>query len=128
MDFQQSAELQVALEGVALPAKKKELVAYARRQDSDKGGMLGALPDREYRTLDEVGEALTSVQPPRAEPDAKLARDEGGEPPGGESYTDPQPEPGRIRPSIPPSNPPEKTIEGQSKRRDRQQERQQQLR
>jgi hypothetical protein len=127
MDFQQSAELQVALEGVALPAMKEELVAYARREDPGAAGILEALPDRQYRTLDEVGEALVSVQPLQAEPDTKRAHDESGEPPGGPSYTDPQPEPGRIRPGIPPSNPPEKTIEEQSKRRDRQQERQQQL-
>jgi hypothetical protein len=127
MDFQRSAEIQVALEGVPLPASKQQLLAYARREDPDGAGRLEALPDREYRTLDEVGEALASVQPPRAEPDTKLARDESGEPPGGASYTDPHPEPGHIRPSNPPSNPPEKAIEEQSKRRDRQQERQQQL-
>ena len=124
MDFQQSAELQVVLEGVPLPASKQQLVVYARGQAPDAGGALQALPDREYRTLDEVGEALASVQPPRAKPETQHAREESGQPPGRDSYTDPQPEPGGIRPSIPPSNPPEKAIEEQSKRRDRQQERQ----
>jgi hypothetical protein len=127
MDFQQAAEIQVALEGVPLPASKRQLLAYVRREDPDGIAALQELPDREYGTLDEVGEALVSVQPPREERGTKLARDESGEPPGGESYTDPHPEPGQIRPSIPPSNPPEKAIEEQSKRRDRQQERQKQL-
>jgi hypothetical protein len=127
MDFQQSTEIQVVLEGVALPASKQQLVAYARREDPETARALQALPEREYRSLDDVGEALASTQPPRAEPDIKRAHEESGQPPGGASYTDPHPEPGHIRPSIPPSNPPEKAIKEQSKRRDRQQQRQKQL-
>jgi len=124
---QRAAELQTLLEGVSLPAKKPALIAYARQQDESAAADLQALPDGEYTSLDEVGEALAPVQPQRSKPDAQLPRDESGGAPGGDAYLDPQPEPGRIRPDSPTWNPPQKAIEEQSKRRDRQQERQQQL-
>ena len=127
MSMQRAAEIQVVLEGVPLPASKQELIAYARTEDADAAGTLQSLPDREYRALDEVGEALSPVQPEWAEPDARSLREESGDPPGRESYTDPAPEPGGIRPAVPPSNPPQKAIEEQSKRRDHQQERQKKL-
>jgi hypothetical protein len=127
VNFQQVAELQALLEGVSLPASKRELVEYARTEDEVAAQTLSTLPDREYRSLDDVAEALAPVQPPRTRPLAARPRDESGEPPGGAAYTDPSPEPGRVRPSIPPGNPPEKAIEKQSKTRDRQRERQQQL-
>ena len=127
MTMQRAAEIQVVLEGVPLPASKQQLVAYARSEDADAATTLQSLPDREYRALDEVGEALVSVQPQWPEPELRLPREESGDPPGRESYTDPSPDAGRIRPSVPPSNPPQKAIEEQSKRRDRQQERQKQL-
>ena len=114
------------LEGVRLPAKKRDLVEYARTQDESAVAELQRLPDREYSSLDEVGEALAPVQPEWREPDAHEPRDESGQPPGGDAYLDPHAEPGAVRPSAPPSNPPQKTLEEQSKKQKEQQERQQQ--
>ncbi len=114
------------LEGVPLPANKGELLAYAREQDEHAADDLQALPEREYSSLDEVGEALAPVQPRWPKPDAPEPRDESGQPPGGEAYLDPHPEPGSVRPSAPASNPPEKALEQQTKTQKRQQERQQQ--
>jgi hypothetical protein len=121
------AELQAVLEGVDLPAGKKELLAYARSQDDRAAGVLQSLPDREYRSIDEVGEALNPVQPSSSQPDAYLPRDESGKPPGGDSYLDPNPRPGAVRPSGPASNPPQKALETQTKLQKQQQERQQHL-
>ena len=84
------------LEGVTLPAKKQELLHYARTQDATAASDLQALPDREYSSLDEVGEALLPVQPSRTRPLVKRAHQESGDPPGGDSYTDPHP-PGSVR-------------------------------
>ncbi|TML29076.1 MAG: DUF2795 domain-containing protein [Actinobacteria bacterium] len=123
---QRAAELQVVLEGVRLPAKKRDLVEYARTQDESAVAELQRLPDREYSSLDEVGEALAPVQPNWRKPDADEPRDESGQPPGGDAYLDPHAEPGAVRPSAPPSNPPQKTLEEQSKKQKEQQERQQQ--
>jgi len=93
------AELQALLEGIALPATSEQLVDYAREQDArpELARLLERPPEREYRSLDEVGEALEPVQPtwqpaPRHEP-----REESGLPPGGEAYTDASAEPGRVR-------------------------------
>jgi Protein of unknown function (DUF2795) len=116
--------IQVLLEGVPLPATKAELVEYARREDPDAGRLLEALPEREYRSLDEVGEALAPVQPPRSQPEAAVPRQESDQPPGGESYVKPHPEPGAVRHDAPPDNPPQKALEQQSKAQNEQLERQ----
>ena len=97
MTLQEAAEVQSILEGVPLPATKDELLAYARRQDEAAAGRLRSLPEREYRSLDEVGEALVSVQPSKPEPRAALPREESGDRPGGEAYVDPNAEPGWVR-------------------------------
>ena len=55
------------------------------------------LPDREYGTLDEVGEALAPVQPSGNPRQPHEPRAESGLPPGGEAYTDPSAESGRVR-------------------------------
>jgi hypothetical protein len=98
MTTREVAELQVALEGVSLPASKQELLDHARRED---GGHLAALlqqlPDREYRSVDEVGEELLHVQPERPQPDSHQPREESGPPPGGDAYLDPAAEPGGVR-------------------------------
>ena len=93
------AELQVLLEGVPLPAAKGVLLDYARSQDAggDALALLEALPDREYSSLDEVGETLYPVQPTRSKRQPEQPKPESGEPPGAEAYTDPSPEPGRVR-------------------------------
>jgi Protein of unknown function (DUF2795) len=113
------------LEGVPLPATKAELLDYARREDPDAAGLLEALPDREYRSLDEVGEALAPVQPPRSQPDATVPHEESDAPPGGENYVEPHPEPGAVRHDAPPDNPPQKALEQQTKTQKEQLERQQ---
>jgi hypothetical protein len=116
--------MQVALEGVRLPATKAELVDYARREDPDAARLLEALPEREYRSLDEVGEALAPVQPPGLQPEAAVPHEESGEPPGGENYVKRDPEPGAMRHDAPPDNPPQKALEKQSKAQKEQLERQ----
>jgi hypothetical protein len=95
---QQAAEIQALLEGVALPAHKRDLVRYARReQAADAAAQLEKIPDREYKSLDEVGEALFPVQPPSGKAQAEIPHAESGQPPGGDAYTDPDPDTGRIQ-------------------------------
>lgn len=127
MNAREAAEIQVVLEGVPLPAEKQELLAYARAQDQAAAQRLASIPDREYSSLDEVGEALAPVQPTRPRPDPPRPRDESGQPPGGDAYLDPHAEPGAVRPSGPASNPPQKVLEQQSKTQKEQAERQKQL-
>jgi hypothetical protein len=55
------------------------------------------LPNREYATLDEVGETLAPVQPAFASPPPRVPPSESGAPPGGDAYVQPHPEPGSIR-------------------------------
>jgi AcrR family transcriptional regulator len=98
MSTREVAELQVLLEGVALPASKQELLDYARREDGGRvTALLAQLPDRRYGSLDEVGEALVSVQPQWPQPDSPQPREESGAPPGGDAYLDPAAEPGGVR-------------------------------
>jgi len=127
VNTREAAELQAVLEGVDLPADKQKLIEYARSQDDRAGAMLQSLPDREYRSLDEVGEALAPVQPGWLEPVPQRPHDESGEPPGGDAYLDPNAEPGEVRASAPASNPPSKALEEQTKTQKQQQERQKQL-
>jgi hypothetical protein len=99
VDTSRAAELQVLLTGVPLPATKDELLEYAVRQRAEPHFLeaLRALPDRGYSSIDEVAEELVHVQPaapPRLPPHP---REESGEPPGGDAYTDPDSEPGRVR-------------------------------
>jgi hypothetical protein len=124
VDTRLAAEVQVLVEGIPLPATKAELVDYARRQDSDAARELEALPDREYRSLDEVGEALAPVQPSRSQ-SAPVPREESGEPPGGDAYVDPHPEPGAVRHDAPSTNPPQKALESQTQAQKEQQKGQQ---
>ena len=98
-NVQEAAIAQVVLEGVGLPATKRELLDYARRQDGG-GSRLAALeriPDRQYGALDEVGEAICGTQPSFQPPGAHEPRAESGEVPGGRAYTHPEEEPGWIR-------------------------------
>lgn len=84
------AEIEVVLEGIALPAQRSELVSYAAAQGApgDVIEALAGLPDREFGSLDEVGETLDPVQPQRGQPVAPPPREESGAPPGGERYTE----------------------------------------
>jgi hypothetical protein len=98
MSFALAAEAQIVLEGTPLPAQKQELVAYAQRQGADQRilGALRALPEREYRYLDEVGEQLASVQP-KPKQEQKQPRAESGQPPGGDDYTQIPTDTGRVQ-------------------------------
>lgn len=127
MNSREVAEIQTVLEGVDLPADKKKLIDYARSQDDRAAGLLQALPEREYRSIDEVGEALDPVQPAWLKPVPQRPREESGAPPGGDSYLDASAEPGEVRPSAPASNPPQKALEQQTKTQKQQQEKQKQL-
>jgi uncharacterized protein DUF2795 len=100
MDLQEAARVQAVLEGVPLPATRQELVAYARENDGAVASALESLPDRKYESLDDVGEALVPVQPLPVEQAAKRPHAESGKPPGGDAYTDPDPETGRVREGI----------------------------
>ena len=93
------AEIQVLLEGVPLPATRPDLLRYARDQHADAASLalLEALPEREYASIDEVGETLHPVQPASVSSQPERPRPESGQPPGGEAYTDPSPEPGAVR-------------------------------
>jgi Protein of unknown function (DUF2795) len=83
------AELEVSLEGVPLPAARSELVRYAAAHGAPPDAIeaLTTLPDREFGSLDEVGEELAPVQPGRPEPEVRSPHEESGGPPGGERYT-----------------------------------------
>jgi ABC-type transporter Mla subunit MlaD len=99
MNAQRSAIVQAVLEGVALPATKDELIAYARGQEPDIVRDLQGLPDEEFQRLDDVGELLTLVPTARTE-EPTLPRPESGKPPGGDDYLKPFPDDtGRVRDS-----------------------------
>jgi hypothetical protein len=88
VDTSRAAELQVLLEGVPLPATKDQLLEYAVQQRAEPQLIeaLRSLPDKEYRSLDAVGEELVHVQPDPPDEDAAQPREESGDPPGGDSY------------------------------------------
>jgi len=98
MSFELAGTLQELLEGVPLPSERARLIEYARSQGADGRGLeaLRRLPDRQFRSLDEVGEELAPVQP-RRQPERKEPRAESGEPPGGDDYTRMPSETGRVR-------------------------------
>ena len=116
MDTQRAAELQAVLEGVSLPAGRQELVDYVRRQNGGERfrADLESLPDREFRSIDEVGEELVQVQPSRPADRLAVPHEESGLPPGGDAYLDPDAEPGSVRPDWPEDHPPQKVLEEQS--------------
>ena len=115
MDTKRAAEIQAVLEGIPLPAKKRQLVEYARGQDASIARELEGLPDEEFDRLDAVGELLTLV-PTRPREGAPLPLPESGKPPGGADYLTPFPsDTGRVRHDAPRQNPPQKAIEKASK-------------
>jgi hypothetical protein len=85
MNHQRAAEIQVVLEGIRLPATRDELLRYAAREDAPAAHELASLPDREYESLDEVGEELVHVHP-LLPAEVPLPHAESGGPPGGDSY------------------------------------------
>jgi len=124
MDLQRAAEIQVVLEGVALPARRDELIAYARREDSAAAEALERIPEGEYDRLDAVGEALVRTSP-RQQAGERLPQPESGKPPGGSDYLTPKATSGAVRPSAPADNSPQQTLEQQTQTQKRQQEVQQ---
>jgi hypothetical protein len=95
-----TATTQVVLEGVGLPASKRELLSHAARNGGEDAGvmeLLRGLPSQEYATLDQVGEALAPVQPAFRSGAPRVPPSPSGAPPGGDAYTQPHPDPGWIR-------------------------------
>jgi hypothetical protein len=104
VDTARVAELQTVLEGVPLPAARRELIEYALLQGvrPELLWLLEALPDDgEYDSIDEVAETLAPVQPQPTAEETKVPQPESGVPPGGEAYTDASAEPGWVRPRGP---------------------------
>ena len=101
MDTAATAQLKTLLVGVPLPAQKSDLLEYAVQQHAEPS-LLAALQslsdEREYESLDAVAEDLLHVQPARVDPVPREPKEESGEPPGGEDYTELDPEPGAVRP------------------------------
>jgi hypothetical protein len=114
MNLQRAAEIQVVLEGVKLPATRKDLVSYAALHDTDAATELAQLPDRGYESLDEVGQELAPTRPVAATKE-RLPKPESGKPPGGEDYLRPFPTSGEVERDAPPGNPPQKAIDKASK-------------
>ena len=120
MNAQRADEIQAVLEGLPLPAHKRQLVAYMREQDASLAGDVEGLPDEEFRSLDEVGRLLTLV-PTAPRPGNRLPRAESGKPPGGDDYLVAHPsDTGRVRYTAPPTNPPQQAIEKAAKKKKRQ--------
>jgi len=123
MNTQEVAVIQVALEGVPLPASRDDLVEYLRSQDPSLVPALERLPDRRYERIDAVAEAL--LWPTGAvAPDAPLPRPESGLPPGGDSYLSTNGDAGKVRHDAPPDNPPQQAIDKATELRNAQQENQ----
>ena len=99
MDLAGVAELQVLLEGAPLPNELSNLVRYAVHEGAtgEQLTLLQRLPDRRYDNIDEVAEELVSVQPRSEHEEPESPDEESGAPPGGETYTQPHPESGRVR-------------------------------
>lgn len=98
-DVRRAAIAQALLEGAALPAGKRQLLAYAREQDApaDVVAALESIPDREYGSLDAVGEAIAPTRPAFATPAVHRPQVESDEVPGGGAYLDTASKPGAIR-------------------------------
>ena len=92
------AYLEGLLVGVPLPAEKSDLVEYARaqREGARAAELLERIPDRSYRTLQEVGEELEPRQRRPQERKSGAPRAESGLPPGGEGYLGEQVEPANV--------------------------------
>ena len=121
MNTQRTSEIQAVLEGVPLPASKKQLLDYARAQDGSIVTDLEGLPDQDFDRLDQVAELLT-MRPSAPKPEQDLPRPESGKPPGGPDYLKPFPsDTGAVRRTAPPDNPPQKAIQQASQTQKRQQ-------
>ena len=120
MNAQRAAEIQSILEGVPLPATRRQLLRYAQANDPTAVAELTGLPDEEYRRLDQVGAQLT-LGPSVPRDRERAPRPESGKPPGGPDYlrahsTDT----GRVRHDAPRDNPPQQAIERASQQQKKQ--------
>jgi Protein of unknown function (DUF2795) len=100
VDPADAAALKTTLVGVPLPAEKPQLLEYAVQQRTEPRLLEGlrTLPEEKtYESLDDVVEELLHVQPPRLDPDPHEPEEEAGAPPGGDAYTDKDPETGKVR-------------------------------
>jgi len=99
VDARDVAELQTLLEGVDLPAEKRQLVQYAAANGATSAqlALVGSLAQDEYDMIDEVGEELFPVQPEWDDEVPHQPREESGRPPGGDDYTNPAPVSGSVR-------------------------------
>jgi hypothetical protein len=100
VDPADAAELKTTLTGVALPAEKPQLLEYAVQQRAEPrllDGLRTLSEEKKYESLDDVVEELLHVQPSRVEGDPHQPKEEAGAPPGGDAYTDKNPETGTIR-------------------------------
>jgi hypothetical protein len=100
VDPADAAELKTTLTGVTLPAEKPQLLEYAVQQRAEPRLLDGlrTLPEeKKYESLDDVVEELLHVQPSRVEGDPHQPKEEAGAPPGGDAYTEKDPETGTIR-------------------------------
>jgi hypothetical protein len=100
VDTADAAELKTTLTGVTLPAEKPQLLEYAVQQRAEPRLLDGlrTLPEeKKYESLDDVVEELLHVQPSRVEGDPHQPKEEAGAPPGGDAYTEKDPETGTIR-------------------------------
>jgi Protein of unknown function (DUF2795) len=99
VDFAAVAELQTLLEGVALPNERSALLKYALREGAsgEQLALLKRLPERRFDNLDEVAEQLVRVQPAYEHEVPYSPREESGDPPGGDAYTQPHPQSGQVR-------------------------------
>jgi hypothetical protein len=79
------ARLEGELAGIRLPASKARIVQWLREHGGDVEAAQ-RLPEREYASANDVGEALQPVEPmPLAEP-ARPGSTQSGEPPGRDRY------------------------------------------
>src|SRR5438552_3926719 len=92
------ATLESLLVGVPLPASKRRLLEYARRQPraGESVPLLERIPDRDYDTLQDVGEVLEPRQVAAAGTEAPVPRPESGRPPGGAAYVGGDEEPANV--------------------------------
>jgi Protein of unknown function (DUF2795) len=120
VNAQRAAEIQSMLEGVPLPATRRQLLRYAQANDPTAVAELRHLPDEEYRRLDQVGELLT-LGPSVPQGGERLPRPESGQPPGGPDYLRAHPsDTGRVRHDAPRDNPPQQAIERASEQQKKQ--------
>jgi hypothetical protein len=100
MEQSQAAELKTALTGIALPAQKPDLLEYAVKQHVEPpllDGLRSLPADKKFESLDAVIEELLQVQPNRASKPPE-PHEESGAPPGGDAYTEKDPETGKVTP------------------------------